>query len=160
MYMDQYAYPKHRQSMRRRIQALEQETQELEDKIKLWTDSQGLLHHNYPVGAIMEGVDINTLTMKQYLALTRGNQAPSMNLLDSQGPIPGMAPAQALTAIQTMDYHSNKWHDGSSNRSVSSDSNSKGIAVIVSKLDSLCRLAEDLILTRNALSTRKLRLWR
>ncbi|GJY35378.1 hypothetical protein Tco_0420756 [Tanacetum coccineum] len=39
-------------------------------------------------------------------------------LLDSQGPIPGMTPAQALTAIQTMADHSQKWHDGSSNRKI------------------------------------------
>ncbi|GJY16804.1 hypothetical protein Tco_0387226 [Tanacetum coccineum] len=32
-------------------------------------------------------------------------------LLDSQGPIPEMRPAQALTAIQTMADHSQKWHD-------------------------------------------------
>ncbi|GJU55497.1 reverse transcriptase domain-containing protein [Tanacetum coccineum] len=61
-------------------------------------------------------------------------------LLDSQGPIPGMTHAQALTAIQTMADHSQKWHDGSSSRNIdSSSSNSKGIAAIVSKLDSLGR---------------------
>ncbi|GKA38860.1 hypothetical protein Tco_0731411 [Tanacetum coccineum] len=55
-----------------------------------------------------------------------------------KGPIPGMTPGQALTAIQTMDDHSQKWHAGSSNRNIdSSSSNSEGIAAIVSKLDSL-----------------------
>ncbi|GJT80600.1 hypothetical protein Tco_1054942 [Tanacetum coccineum] len=53
------------------------------------------------------------------------------------GPIPGMTPAQALTAIQTMADHSQKWHDGSSSRRT--DNNTEGIAAIVSKLDSLGR---------------------
>ncbi|GKA15240.1 hypothetical protein Tco_0694987 [Tanacetum coccineum] len=35
---------------------------------------------------------------------------------DSQGLILGMIPAQALTAIQTIADHSQKWHDGSSSR--------------------------------------------
>ncbi|GJR43421.1 reverse transcriptase domain-containing protein [Tanacetum coccineum] len=60
-------------------------------------------------------------------------------LLDSQGPIPGMTPAQALTAIQTMDDHSQKWHDGSSSRYIESSSNSEGITAVISKLDNLGR---------------------
>ncbi|GJZ35558.1 protein kinase-like domain, concanavalin A-like lectin/glucanase domain protein [Tanacetum coccineum] len=60
-------------------------------------------------------------------------------LLDSQGPIPGMTPAQALTAIQTMADHSQKWHDGSSSRNIESSSNSEGIAAIVNKLENLGR---------------------
>ncbi|GJZ10631.1 hypothetical protein Tco_0545390, partial [Tanacetum coccineum] len=61
-------------------------------------------------------------------------------LLDSQGPIPGMTPAQALMVIQTMADHSYKGHDGSSSRSINNNnSNTKGIAAIVSKLDSLGR---------------------
>ncbi|GJQ98663.1 hypothetical protein Tco_0009802 [Tanacetum coccineum] len=58
-------------------------------------------------------------------------------LLDSQGPIPGMTPAQALTAIQTMADHSQKWHDGTSSRNTEGSSNSEGITAIVSKLDNL-----------------------
>ncbi|GKB68543.1 hypothetical protein Tco_0929955 [Tanacetum coccineum] len=60
-------------------------------------------------------------------------------LLDSQGPIPGMTPAQALTTIQTMADHSQKWHDGSSSRNIESSSNSEGIVAIVRKLDNLDR---------------------
>nr|GEW26988.1 hypothetical protein [Tanacetum cinerariifolium] len=136
----------------------------------------------------MAGVDINTLTMEQFLALARGNQAPSVvkpeiggnvnfeiksqfmlelredtffgnKIKDTHdhvdrilsivslfniprvskdvvmlrvfpftltgaakrwaGPIPEMTPAQALTAIQTMTDHSQKWHDQTSRRSVS-----------------------------------------
>ncbi|GJX91594.1 reverse transcriptase domain-containing protein [Tanacetum coccineum] len=55
------------------------------------------------------------------------------------GPIPGMTPAQALTAIQKMTDHSQKWHDGSSSRNIDNSSNTEGIAAIVSKLDSLGR---------------------
>ncbi|GJQ88944.1 hypothetical protein Tco_0000083 [Tanacetum coccineum] len=56
-----------------------------------------------------------------------------------KGPIPGMTPAQALTAIQKMTDHSQKWHDGSSSRNIDNSSNTEGIAAIVSKLDSLGR---------------------
>ncbi|GJQ95340.1 hypothetical protein Tco_0006479 [Tanacetum coccineum] len=58
-------------------------------------------------------------------------------LLDSQGPILGMTPAQALTAIQTMGDHSQKWNEGSSSRNIDCSSNTEGIAAILSKLDSL-----------------------
>ncbi|GJU84502.1 hypothetical protein Tco_1292048 [Tanacetum coccineum] len=55
------------------------------------------------------------------------------------GLIPGMAPARALTAIQTMTDHSQKWHDGSCSKNISNSGNSDGIAAIVSKLDNLGR---------------------
>ncbi|GKD42966.1 hypothetical protein Tco_1267611, partial [Tanacetum coccineum] len=69
------------------------------------------------------------------------NGLGSMNrqLLDSQGLISGMTHTQALTAIQTMADHSQKWHDGSSSRNVDNSSNPEGISAIVSKLDSLGR---------------------
>ncbi|GKC08145.1 hypothetical protein Tco_0999755 [Tanacetum coccineum] len=60
-------------------------------------------------------------------------------LLDSQGPIPGMTPTQALTAIQTMADHSQKWHDETTNRYVRSNSSNDGLAALVSKLDNLRR---------------------
>nr|GEX59880.1 hypothetical protein [Tanacetum cinerariifolium] len=60
-------------------------------------------------------------------------------LLDSKGPIPGMTPAQTLTAIQTMANHSQKWHDRTSSRNIKGSSNFKGIAAIVNKLDHLGR---------------------
>ncbi|GJT81163.1 hypothetical protein Tco_1055505 [Tanacetum coccineum] len=50
-----------------------------------------------------------------------------------------MTPAQALTAIQTMADHSQKWHDGSSSRNKESSSNSEGIAAIGNKLENLSR---------------------
>ncbi|GKE52217.1 hypothetical protein Tco_1487373, partial [Tanacetum coccineum] len=55
------------------------------------------------------------------------------------GPIPGMTLVQALTAIQTMADHSQKWHNGSSSKNIESSSNSEGITAIVNKLENLGR---------------------
>ncbi|GKA69681.1 hypothetical protein Tco_0775745 [Tanacetum coccineum] len=54
-----------------------------------------------------------------------------------KGPIHGMTPAQALTAIQTMADHSQKWHDETTSRYVRSSSSDDGLAALVSKLDNL-----------------------
>ncbi|GKG11095.1 hypothetical protein Tco_0342495 [Tanacetum coccineum] len=48
-----------------------------------------------------------------------------------------MTPTQALAAIQTLADHSQKWHDGTSSKNVSSNSNTDGLAAIISKLDNL-----------------------
>ncbi|GJW21578.1 hypothetical protein Tco_0032200 [Tanacetum coccineum] len=79
---------------------------------------------------------VNTwdLLKKAFIQSTMNRQ-----LLDSQGPIPGMTPTQALTAIQTMADHTQKWHDRTLSRSLSSSSNTDGLAVIISKLDNLGR---------------------
>ncbi|GJZ07504.1 hypothetical protein Tco_0541297 [Tanacetum coccineum] len=55
------------------------------------------------------------------------------------GSIPGMTPTQALMVIKTMTDHSQKWHDGTSSKNISSISNADGLAAIVSKLDNLGR---------------------
>nr|GEU89789.1 reverse transcriptase domain-containing protein [Tanacetum cinerariifolium] len=61
-----------------------------------------------------------------------------------RGPIPRMTPTQALTAIQTMADHSQKWHDGTSSRFVSSNSNTDRLAAIVRPyLDKECPLNEE-----------------
>ncbi|GJU87882.1 hypothetical protein Tco_1295428 [Tanacetum coccineum] len=93
----------------------------------------GASNRNQGLEGTMAGVDINTLTMKQYLALSRENQASGMVKpeIGGNGPIPGMTPTQALTAIQTMAGHSQKWHDGTSSRNVSSNSNTDGLATII-----------------------------
>ncbi|GKA66530.1 hypothetical protein Tco_0766338 [Tanacetum coccineum] len=57
-------------------------------------------------------------------------------LLDLQGPIPGMTPAQALIAIQTMADHSKKWHDETTSRTIRS---SDGLVALVNKLDNMGR---------------------
>ncbi|GKD76073.1 reverse transcriptase domain-containing protein [Tanacetum coccineum] len=69
----------------------------------------------------------------------KGLSTMNRQLLDSQGPIPGMRPAQALTAIQTMADHSQKWHDGTTSRSIRSSSSNDGLAALVNKLDNLGR---------------------
>ncbi|GJY25229.1 hypothetical protein Tco_0399955 [Tanacetum coccineum] len=53
--------------------------------------------------------------------------------------IKSMTLVQALTAIQTMADHCQKWHDGSFNRNIESSSNSEGIDAIVNKLENLGR---------------------
>ncbi|GJY63602.1 hypothetical protein Tco_0465062 [Tanacetum coccineum] len=68
-----------------------------------------------------------------------GLGALNHQLLDLQGPILGMTPVQALTAIQTMADHSQKWHDGSSSRNIESSSNYEGIVAIVNNLENLDR---------------------
>ncbi|GJR15446.1 zinc knuckle CX2CX4HX4C containing protein [Tanacetum coccineum] len=129
----------------------------------------------------MAGVDVDTLTMEQYLALSRENQAPGVvkpeiggnvnfeiksqfmrelredtfsgnkdedahdhidrvlsivglfnipGVSKDAGPIPGMRPAQALTAIQTMADHSQKWHDGTTSRNIRSSSSKDGLAAL------------------------------
>ncbi|GJR75077.1 hypothetical protein Tco_0087442 [Tanacetum coccineum] len=50
-----------------------------------------------------------------------------------------MRPAKALTAIQTMADHSQKWHDGSTSRNIESSSSNDGLAALVNKLDNLGR---------------------
>ncbi|GJY35605.1 hypothetical protein Tco_0420983 [Tanacetum coccineum] len=50
-----------------------------------------------------------------------------------------MRPAQALTAIQTMADHSQKWHDGTTSRNIRSSINKDGLAALVNKLDNLGR---------------------
>ncbi|GKA76394.1 hypothetical protein Tco_0782855 [Tanacetum coccineum] len=90
--------------------------------------SKGTIHHQKQPSSLKKSATSSRKETRLYTKL--GN-------VDSQGPIPGMTPAQALTAIQTMADHSQKWHDGTSNRNIEGSSNSEGIAAIVSKLDNL-----------------------
>nr|GEX87605.1 hypothetical protein [Tanacetum cinerariifolium] len=69
----------------------------------------------------------------------KGLNIMNLQLLDSRGLIPEMTPTQALTAIQTMVDHSQKWHDETSSRNVSSNNNTDGLTAIISKLDDLGR---------------------
>ncbi|GJZ94747.1 hypothetical protein Tco_0666950 [Tanacetum coccineum] len=48
-------------------------------------------------------------------------------LLDSQGPILGIRPAEALTTIQTMADHSQKWHDDTTSMNIRSSSSKDGL---------------------------------
>ncbi|GJQ97159.1 hypothetical protein Tco_0008298, partial [Tanacetum coccineum] len=69
----------------------------------------------------------------------KGLSTMNRQLLDSHGPIPGMTPTQALTSTQTMADHSQKCHDETSSKNISSNSNTDGLTAIVSKLDNLGR---------------------
>ncbi|GKF36256.1 hypothetical protein Tco_0113014 [Tanacetum coccineum] len=65
----------------------------------------------------------------------KGLSTMNHQLLDSQGPILGMTPTQALITIQTMADHSQKWHDGTTSRNIRSSSSNVGLAALVNKLD-------------------------
>ncbi|GKC56817.1 hypothetical protein Tco_1084415 [Tanacetum coccineum] len=69
----------------------------------------------------------------------KGLSTMNRQLLDSHGPIPRMTSTQAMTAIQTMADYSQKWHDGTLSRNISSSNNADGLGAIVSKLDNLGR---------------------
>ncbi|GJW33851.1 hypothetical protein Tco_0053883 [Tanacetum coccineum] len=69
----------------------------------------------------------------------KGLSTMKCQLLDSQGPIPRMTPAQALTTIQTMADHSQKCHDGTTSRNIGSSSSNDGLAALVNKFDNLGR---------------------
>ncbi|GJY62346.1 hypothetical protein Tco_0463003 [Tanacetum coccineum] len=49
---------------------------------------------------------------------------------DVKRPIPRMRPAEALTTIQTMADHSQKWHDGTTSRNIGSSSSNNGLAAV------------------------------
>ncbi|GKB32255.1 hypothetical protein Tco_0871656 [Tanacetum coccineum] len=48
-----------------------------------------------------------------------------------------MRPAEALTAIQTMADHSQKWHDGTTSKNIRNSSNKDRLDALVNKLDNL-----------------------
>ncbi|GJZ47409.1 hypothetical protein Tco_0601241 [Tanacetum coccineum] len=80
----------------------------------------------------------------------KGLSTMNRQLLDSQGPIPGMRPAQALIAIQTMADHSQKWHYRTTRRNIRSSSSKDGLAALVGcqicegpHLDKDCPLNEE-----------------
>ncbi|GJR48492.1 reverse transcriptase domain-containing protein [Tanacetum coccineum] len=56
-----------------------------------------------------------------------------------RGPIPEMRPVKALTTIQTMADHSQKWHDDTTSRNIRSSSSKNELAALVNKLDNLGR---------------------
>ncbi|GKA90193.1 hypothetical protein Tco_0812063, partial [Tanacetum coccineum] len=99
--------------------------------------SKGTVHHQKLASSLKKSATSSRKETRHYTKLENG--AMNHQLLDSQGPISGMTPVQALTAIQTMVDHSQKWHDGSSSRNIESSSNSEGIDAIVNKLENLGR---------------------
>nr|GEW36731.1 hypothetical protein [Tanacetum cinerariifolium] len=90
-----------------------------------------------PLSNLKKSISLNKKVMKHHTRLGKGTM--NRQFLDSQGPIPCITPAQALTAIQTMADHNQKWYNGSSSRNIDSGDNSEGISAIVNKLDRLGR---------------------
>ncbi|GJY54301.1 hypothetical protein Tco_0445965 [Tanacetum coccineum] len=74
----------------------------------------------------------------------KGLSTTNRQLLDLQGPIPLMTPVQALTAIQSMADHSQKWHDETTSWNIGSSSSNDGLVAL------------DLTSTRIVPSMRKL----
>ncbi|GJY48124.1 hypothetical protein Tco_0438080 [Tanacetum coccineum] len=87
--------------------------------------SKGTVHHQRLPSSLKKSATSSRKETKHYTKL--GN-----------GPIPGMTPVQALTTIQTIADHSQKWHDRLSSRNMESSS-SEGITAIVNKLENLGR---------------------
>ncbi|GJX11715.1 putative reverse transcriptase domain-containing protein [Tanacetum coccineum] len=69
-------------------------------------------------------------------------------------PIPEMTPAQALTAIQPIANHSQKWHDGMTSRYIRSSSSNDGLAALVNKLENLGRDTKKLKKSVHAIQVR------
>nr|GEZ84449.1 hypothetical protein [Tanacetum cinerariifolium] len=85
------------------------------------------LNKECPLNKEVKGVEEVKYGEFRHLALFNGSNKANFHV----GPIFGMTPTQALTAIQTMTDHSQKWHDGISSRSISSSSNTDGLAAII-----------------------------
>ncbi|GKA24607.1 hypothetical protein Tco_0710640 [Tanacetum coccineum] len=99
----------------------------------------------------MSGVDINTIIMEQYLALSRENQALGVVKPEIKGNVNLEIKSQFMRELREDTFSENKnedahdhvervhdiWHDGTSSKNVSNNCNTDGLAVIVSKLDNL-----------------------
>ncbi|GKA16193.1 hypothetical protein Tco_0695940 [Tanacetum coccineum] len=97
----------------------------------------------------MAGVDINTLTMEQYLALSRENQAPGVVKPKIGGNVNFEIKSQFMQELREDTFSENKNEDPmimliesstlTSSRNVSSNNNTDGLTAIISKLDNLGR---------------------
>ncbi|GJT17069.1 hypothetical protein Tco_0875775 [Tanacetum coccineum] len=83
--------------------------------------SKGIVHHPRPLNDLKISTTSSRKAMDRYTKL--GN-----------GPVPGMTPTQALTTIQTMADHSQKWHEGTSSRNMSSSSDTDGLAAVINEV--------------------------
>ncbi|GKC70237.1 ribonuclease H-like domain-containing protein [Tanacetum coccineum] len=79
---------------------------------------------------------------RRCIKLRKGLYIPSRKMLNSQGLIPMIPPAQALKSIQVMTDHLHNWYDGASTWQGSNDS-SDVIGVVTNRLDSLEYDAEN-----------------
>ncbi|GKF65817.1 hypothetical protein Tco_0192334 [Tanacetum coccineum] len=74
--------------------------------------------------------------MQEVILFYNGLEVPTRQILDSKGAIPTMTSANAKIAIQEMAEHSQKWHNGTSTRTRSTE-NSDGLAAIQAQLNNL-----------------------
>ncbi|GJW11823.1 ribonuclease H-like domain, reverse transcriptase, RNA-dependent DNA polymerase [Tanacetum coccineum] len=76
--------------------------------------------------------------MQEVISYYKGLDVPTRKILDSKGAILSMKVSDAKKAIQDMDDHSKKWHNGMSTRCRSTET-SDGLAVIQAQLNNLGR---------------------
>nr|GEU62107.1 hypothetical protein [Tanacetum cinerariifolium] len=74
--------------------------------------------------------------MQEVILFYNGLEVPTRQILDSKGVIPSRTAANANIAIQEMAEHSQKWHNGTSTRTRSTDT-SDGLAFIQAQLNNL-----------------------
>ncbi|GJX44272.1 hypothetical protein Tco_0260948 [Tanacetum coccineum] len=105
---------------------------------------QGRLHFTYFLYLIVQ------MRILLKIFTTSSKKETNHYTRPESGPIPGMTPAQALTTIQTMADHSQKWHDGTTSRNIRSSSSNDGLAALVGcqickgpHLDKDCPLNEE-----------------
>ncbi|GJZ30136.1 glucan endo-1,3-beta-glucosidase 1 [Tanacetum coccineum] len=116
--------------------------------------SKGIAHLPLPQSSLKIFPTSSKMEMNHYTRPGNGLSTMNRQLLDSQGPILEMRLAEALTAIQTMADHSQKWHDETTSRNIGSSSSKDGLAALINKLDA--KFAKDLTSTRIVPSTRRL----
>ncbi|GJY82056.1 hypothetical protein Tco_0913667 [Tanacetum coccineum] len=76
--------------------------------------------------------------MQEVISFYKGLDVPTRQILNSKGAIPSMKAADAKKAVQDMADHSQKWHNGTSTRTRSTDT-SDGLAFIQAQLNNLER---------------------
>ncbi|GJR08939.1 hypothetical protein Tco_0791591 [Tanacetum coccineum] len=88
---------------------------------------------NEHIKKVLEIVDLfhilNITQDQEVISFYKGLDVPTRQILDSKGVIPSMKAADAKKAIQDMADHSQKWHNGMSTRSRSTET-SDGLAAI------------------------------
>nr|GEV04086.1 zinc knuckle CX2CX4HX4C [Tanacetum cinerariifolium] len=100
-------------------------------------DTFGWLWVNLEWKGTIAGVDINTLTMEQYLALSQGNQAPGMVKPKIGGNVNFEIKRAAKRWVDKLTLGAVNTWDLLKKAFIQSSSNSDGLAVIVSKLENL-----------------------
>ncbi|GKE81958.1 hypothetical protein Tco_1551958 [Tanacetum coccineum] len=76
--------------------------------------------------------------MQEVILFYKGLDVPNRQILDSKGAIPSMNVIDAKKAIQEMAHHSQKWDNGTSTRTRSTDTSDE-LAAIQAQLNNLGR---------------------